>query len=180
MLGEVDPRHLGVHSDPQRHDRAEHVQDAEARQRHEGNGGEHGHELHPDQAGIAGEEPISASRVHRLGGEDAREHGAHDAGHAVAGEDIERVVEARLGALMQHQEGTGGREHPDGQRRERRHEAGGWRDGHEPDDRARGGAHRGGPPALEHLEQEPGHQPGGRTGVRGDEGVGGDAIGSKR
>ena len=63
------------------------------REYHRGGDGEC---LHAELRRIAGEKSVRAGRIHRLRREHARQQRAEDAGNAVTGEDVERVVDARV------------------------------------------------------------------------------------
>ncbi len=104
----VQPVQLGVERDAQRRHRPD---DDEDEGRHEKRVDEDDADrrgLDPEEGGVPEEKAVSAVGVRGLRREDARQERARDPADAVAGEDVERVVERRAPAQAQRREARAG------------------------------------------------------------------------
>ena len=136
MLARVQPGDLltdrSAHADTHA-ERSENARRKCARQRHRD---KHRDRLHSELAHAAArKQAIGTGGIHRLAREHAGEQRADDAGHAMAGKHVERVVHQRARAELHGGIARHRTQHPDRQRGARAHESRSRRDGHEPDHR---------------------------------------------
>ena len=156
MLRDVEAESLGLLVGAERHDQAEHLEDDEGHDAGIDEGRAGAERLLAELRRVAGEEAISATPF--LRGKDSGEQRASEAADTVAGEDVERIIQARARAEQDHEVAGEGGDSAQGQRTERAHEAGGGGDGHETDDDAGRGAHGGDVSGAHGVEDRPDHQ----------------------
>ncbi len=177
MLAFVQPHGLFLFGNAQGEDEIDEFKDEERHGEAISHRNGHGFDLDEEESGVAVQQTVAALGVYRFCGENSGHYHANHASNSVAGEHIERIVEARFGFIVHSGVGNDRRDHADEYTLRDGDITGRRRDGNEANNGANAETKDRRFFAFERIEEHPGQTGGGSGCIGGGKGRNGEGIG---